>query len=179
MDLCFYPCQNRARTEWVSSWPSGLSCWGLWFGGFKPQRPSHSFHFIFELFYSEMRHWINYVDYEGPSCSLRIIKKGYPSGELFSNFACECVCLDWMRLRQEKRESRGEPVSFPLWWMSLLAPVLAQVQPLTTRPHGHTPQLIVATAGRRNEELLRMQWLDQIWNMFKSKQVRKKILHIF
>lgn len=45
----------------------------------------------FWAFLSEIRHWINYVDYEGPPCSLVIIKKGYPGGELCSNFARKCV----------------------------------------------------------------------------------------
>lgn len=101
---------------------------GLRFGALKPQRPSLSFCFIFALFYSEMRHWINYVDYEGPPCSPGIIKKGYPSGELRNNLACKCVSVSghrsWpsvARLRRGREESGGEPVSFPPWWMSLLA----------------------------------------------------------
>ncbi len=66
-------------------------------------------------FLSEMRHWINYVDYEGPPCSLRIIKKGYPGGELCSNFACKCVSvsglMSWLSKTGQRRESVGENMS--------------------------------------------------------------------
>ena len=69
-------------------------------------------HFL--AFLSEMRHWINYVDYEGPPCSLGIIKKGYPGGELCSHFAGKCLSLSGLKSwlsRERERERAGESLS--------------------------------------------------------------------
>ena len=58
---------------------------------------------------------MNYIDYKGPPCSLRIIKKGYPGGgELCSNVACKYVWAQELAERRgERRECGAEPVSFP------------------------------------------------------------------
>lgn len=77
------------------------------------------------FFNSEMRHWINCVDYEGPPCSLTIIKIGFPGGDACSNFAVTVSASgleSWLSESGNGRgASEGKPVSFPPWWMSLLA----------------------------------------------------------
>lgn len=72
------------------------------------------------FFLCEMRHWINYVDYEGPPCSLRIIKN------LGGEHCTDLPVSVWVHLgprvgwSRESTESGVQPVSFPPWWTSLL-----------------------------------------------------------
>ena len=134
-------CQHRAWTQWASSWPSGPGstlmplgkAWGLEVSNQNDLLAPLASLFLGFILYSETRHWINCVDYEGPPCSVRIIKKGYPGGELCNNFARKCVWVrlgsrvGWARPSPERREGAGERLISSMMDEPISCPVLAQV----------------------------------------------------
>lgn len=190
MDLCFRPYQNRARIEWASSWPSGSvykplrDAWGLEVSNRNDLlAPLASFLGFF--FNSEMRHWINYVDYEGPPCSLRIIKKGYPSRELPNNFAFKCVSVSghrsWLSAAGSHRAERSEQGRACLISSMMDEPISCPVFSAGLALHLRSHCLVAHSTvdyGKQSEEERETAWGTGLINFFFKGGVHGKVVTV-